>query len=449
MRKLNWLVSLFLLASMAVVTGCGSKLPALKPYKMDIQQGNVITSKMLLQLRPGMTKAQVRYVLGTPLIVDSFHGNRWDYFYELSKQGKVVNKRRVILDFDQEALVAVRGDVVPSTGAALEEESTVLTEPKSIAPSKKVETSWWDKMKFWKKSDAIAEPEVKADANLIKGADAKNLAKATTDATAEAASTSANVMGEAADAAKEASNDGVAVAGAVAGTAAITAEAIAAESTNDEPVSVLRKEIELPDSTKQAPLPVEKPAKPATEANANENSDVQTEVVPATEAPAAVATQSVAEAPANTQAIADESEAIKQALNVWAEAWRSKNVNAYINAYVANYKADGMRTRNAWIAQRKSRLSPKQGAISLSIEDVNVTQNGNQATVQFYQKYQSKVYEDDVTKQLELVKDTKSNQWLIVKETTLANGKKPTVQKITAPEETNEHLDGVIEKIGF
>lgn len=95
------------------IVGCGASVPTITPYKMDIQQGNVVTSEMLLKLRPGMTKSQVQFIMGTPLLVDSFHSDRWDYFYRLRKQGKVINQRRVILDFEGESLARVRGDVVP------------------------------------------------------------------------------------------------------------------------------------------------------------------------------------------------------------------------------------------------------------------------------------------------------------------------------------------------
>jgi outer membrane protein assembly factor BamE len=105
---------LFTLFVAITLVGCGAAIPTIKPYKMDIQQGNVVTSEMLLKLRPGMTKSQVRFIMGTPLLVDSFHRNRWDYFYQLRKQGQIVNQRRVILDFDQDGLLKqVRGDVVP------------------------------------------------------------------------------------------------------------------------------------------------------------------------------------------------------------------------------------------------------------------------------------------------------------------------------------------------
>jgi outer membrane protein assembly factor BamE len=145
---------LILIAVLAIfgLAGCGSTLPKATSFKMDIQQGNVVTSKMLLKLRPGMTKRQVKYIMGTPLIEDSFHNNRWDYFYQLRKEGKIISQRRVILDFEQELLARVRGDVVPEgtpgadTGEAMLSASEIKPEEKSTI----------DKLKFWKK-DKVAE----------------------------------------------------------------------------------------------------------------------------------------------------------------------------------------------------------------------------------------------------------------------------------------------------
>lgn len=105
--------------------GCGAAIPRIKPFKIEIQQGNVVTSEMLLKLRPGMTKSQVQFIMGTPLLVDTFHANRWDYFYQLRKEGEVLSQRRVILDFEKDLLVRVRGDVVPK-GATVEDVTKLL-----------------------------------------------------------------------------------------------------------------------------------------------------------------------------------------------------------------------------------------------------------------------------------------------------------------------------------
>lgn len=145
----------FTLLIAMTLAGCGAAIPTIKPYKMDIQQGNVVTSEMLLKLRPGMTKSQVQFIMGTPLLVDSFHTNRWDYFYQLRKQGEVVTQRRVILDFEKDLLVRVRGDVVPK-GATVED----VTQQLETEAGKK-EQSTEQTNEPIKETDAPVEPIVK------------------------------------------------------------------------------------------------------------------------------------------------------------------------------------------------------------------------------------------------------------------------------------------------
>ena len=66
----------------------------LTPYRVDLQQGNFVSKEMVAQLRPGMTRDQVRFVLGTPLLTDLFHSNRWDYeFHLLKRNGELVSSR--------------------------------------------------------------------------------------------------------------------------------------------------------------------------------------------------------------------------------------------------------------------------------------------------------------------------------------------------------------------
>ena len=64
-----------------LVSGCSV-------YKVEVQQGNVVTQEMIDKLKPGMTRSQVRFVLGTPLITDAFHPERWDYYYYLRPSNK-------------------------------------------------------------------------------------------------------------------------------------------------------------------------------------------------------------------------------------------------------------------------------------------------------------------------------------------------------------------------
>lgn len=69
-------------------------------YRIDIQQGNQITQEMVDQLKPGMTDKQVRFVLGTPLIRDSFHPQRWDYVYRMDKPNEAIQNKRLSVFFE-------------------------------------------------------------------------------------------------------------------------------------------------------------------------------------------------------------------------------------------------------------------------------------------------------------------------------------------------------------
>jgi outer membrane protein assembly factor BamE len=94
-------------------SGCSSVPRIVNEYKIDIQQGNVLTQDMVAQLKPGLTKDQVRFILGTPVLADMFHANRWDYVYRLQKGSSgVVETRKFSAFFDADGkLSSVSGDV--------------------------------------------------------------------------------------------------------------------------------------------------------------------------------------------------------------------------------------------------------------------------------------------------------------------------------------------------
>ena len=133
MRLLPHSLSLFVAGSSAallvtLLAGCGSHpiestMDHLSPYKIDIQQGNSISQEMVAKLKPGMTPSQVRFVLGTPLLVDPFRSNRWDYVYRLVKEGRLVEHRRITVVFENDKLKSIEGDVV----------AAAAPEPKPVA----------------------------------------------------------------------------------------------------------------------------------------------------------------------------------------------------------------------------------------------------------------------------------------------------------------------------
>ena len=88
-------------------------------YRIDIRQGNVITQEMVDQLQPGMTKRQVRFVMGTPLVVDTFNQERWDYLHSMEIKGSPRTQENLSLFFDKDVLVRISGDYAPSQAPSL------------------------------------------------------------------------------------------------------------------------------------------------------------------------------------------------------------------------------------------------------------------------------------------------------------------------------------------
>jgi len=137
----------FLFATL-LLQGCGNipLLPGLSPYKIDIQQGNYVTQDMIAKLQPGMSRSQVRFALGTPLIIDPFRTDRWDYVYTLYKQGALVEQRTVTVIFRGDVLDRIEGDVAaganisqPQTKAAAPTAPAVTAVPEvpAVIPEKK------------------------------------------------------------------------------------------------------------------------------------------------------------------------------------------------------------------------------------------------------------------------------------------------------------------------
>ena len=103
-------------SSMSVVTGWAPTF--LGPYRPDVHQGNIITQEMVDQLRQGMTREQVRFMLGTPLLTDEFHKDRWDYPYYLNPRTGPVQSRRLTVFFKDNRLERFVSDEMPSESMA-------------------------------------------------------------------------------------------------------------------------------------------------------------------------------------------------------------------------------------------------------------------------------------------------------------------------------------------
>lgn len=103
------------LAACAGPTSASGKLfGLLTPYRMDIVQGNVVTKEQLARVRPGMTRLQVSDVLGTPLVTDIFHADRWDYPFTIRRPGTEPQSRTVVVHFKDNAMVSIDAPDLPS-----------------------------------------------------------------------------------------------------------------------------------------------------------------------------------------------------------------------------------------------------------------------------------------------------------------------------------------------
>jgi outer membrane protein assembly factor BamE len=103
----------FALLALAALSAVG----CVSVYRLDVQQGNIVNAEQMEQLKTGMTRSQVRFLLGTPLIADPFHGDRWDYYYYF-RQGKggATEARLLTLIFEGDILARIEGEAAPARG---------------------------------------------------------------------------------------------------------------------------------------------------------------------------------------------------------------------------------------------------------------------------------------------------------------------------------------------
>ncbi len=102
---------------LSLLMGCSGF--SLAPHRIDVQQGNALDEEAVVRLKPGLTRSQVRFLLGTPLLVDPFRNNRWDYVYVHRRAGVLTEQKRITLLFEGEVLVRMQGDLPPAVSEAV------------------------------------------------------------------------------------------------------------------------------------------------------------------------------------------------------------------------------------------------------------------------------------------------------------------------------------------
>jgi outer membrane protein assembly factor BamE len=160
MRKL--LLYSTLLAGMAGAS-CSTVLNNLPGvYRVDVQQGNIVDQSMVDQLRPGMSKRQVLYIMGSPMLKDPFREKQWDYLYSNQPGGEARQQKRLILIFEGDDLIGLQGDFKPSKLPVLKPSPDATVD----VPRRNLDDSLWGMLSGWfGGDDAPAAPrqEHKAD----------------------------------------------------------------------------------------------------------------------------------------------------------------------------------------------------------------------------------------------------------------------------------------------
>ncbi len=140
--------ALFCATTLALMLAGCSWLPTWVPnpsvYKLDVNQGNYITQDQVDRLKVGQTRQQVRAALGTPMLTDAFHANRWDYPYEFNRQGRTLERRQFTVYFVDDKVARWEGDEMPPSPAEVARSGggdAVLDKSLSSAP-KTGEESW-------------------------------------------------------------------------------------------------------------------------------------------------------------------------------------------------------------------------------------------------------------------------------------------------------------------
>lgn len=118
MRRLHLIACTLVFGSL--LAGCeslqrtDSLIGALTPYRIDIVQGNAVTREQAAQIKPGMSRLQVREILGTPLLTDPFHADRWDYIFSMRRPNTQVQRRDVIVLFENNVVKSIEAPELPS-----------------------------------------------------------------------------------------------------------------------------------------------------------------------------------------------------------------------------------------------------------------------------------------------------------------------------------------------
>ena len=363
-----FLISALLLS---LVSGCSNV--NLGPHRIDVQQGNALDQENVARLKPGLNRSQVRFLLGTPLVVDPFRTDRWDYVYVFYKAGKLAEQKRITLFFEGEVLARIEGDLpaaVPPVAPAVttaKPESRPKPKIETMAPAAAVEASALP-AQLAPKAEPIAVVQSPTPQRAVQSAPVEATPKAVVQSLAEKPATSP------------------------------ASQPVKSSAVTSSIVSPLP-------SPKKAPAYVD----PRTPAALSLQSDTNVEQVKPDLIPSFAGASKVAD---------KGDETVIKALNTWVGAWTRQDKAAYFAAYDASFMPSGGSSRADW--EKRRRLSfglAKKVDIKIDSPSIDRTEEGA-VTLTFNQYYRSDTYRDAVVKQMLMVE--RDGRWLIVEEKVLS-----------------------------
>ena len=140
MRKQLYFLSLLTSLALASCSTILNNLPGV--YTLEIQQGNIIDQAMIDQLRPNMNKRQVLYIMGSPMLDDVFHKNRWDYVYSDQPSGEDRVQKQVSLFFENDQIVSIQGDFRPGAVPVMKTSAVTTVD----VPKRELDKTLWQKI---------------------------------------------------------------------------------------------------------------------------------------------------------------------------------------------------------------------------------------------------------------------------------------------------------------
>ena len=382
----------------AVLLGLVSACSTVKlaPHRIDVQQGNALDQENIARLQTGLNRSQVRFLLGTPLVVDPFRNDRWDYVYVHHKAGRLAEQKRISLFFDGDTLVRIEGDVPPRAEAAPNAEVPPATAnrpaPLAPTPTRAVEASPLERPAVPQATPVPATAPVPSQTEPAPAAPGAGAAAA--------AAPRETATGSAPTATSVPPVDPRASAGNAAGPKPAPAPTSAAVET-----SVV------------APLTAPKSVPAYRGAQASSELALIAETDVAQIRPDAM--PAFGETAAGAGSGTPRGDSVLRAVRDWARAWANGDEEAYLAAYDLDFTPPGGGSRVDWEKRRRMLLgASRQIDVQIESPAVAFAPDGS-ATVTFTQHYRTRDHRDVVTKQVRLVE--RRGKWLIVDEKVLSH----------------------------